>query len=460
MQRKCLLLTVFWVLTACAAALAGQKQPAQTSSPVASKLDDELVVEGYSLQPPRNYTVSQQEDRDGSEAFAWLGAQRKDKTRPVLMLSLIPVPAAEVGMHTAEELAGKFASAIKRQRTNWKQEPLQKPTIGGLTFVRIGWSGYQPTEKRDMQGVLYVALDGDTIVEFATQDVLPYALQTLPIAEAAVHTFKRPSPRVFYSVQWPGHAQIYAMDPDGSHSVCLTPNSDTDYCPALSPDGKTIAFSTHRDGVRALYTMHADGTDPKRLTDKTDSGLCCWAPSGSHMAFSSNRDGNYCIYVMNSDGSQVTKVTKGPSDDCPNWSSDGSQIAYEGRVDGKWRIFVVNLRTGATKAITSGKWDDRWPQWSPDGKLLVYTSYEHGKGDLSLMQPDGTHATQLTMDSSENRQACFTADGRQLLYHSNRAGKFDIYVLDLETLKTKRLTTETKDTAEVTTRGRSRRMAP
>lgn len=268
--------------------------------------------------------------------------------------------------------------------------------------------------------------------------------------------------RLFFSVQWKdsarAYAQIYAMKSDGTNRVCLTPTLDAEYRPALSPDGKTVAFTTHRDGKRSLYLMNPDGTNPRRVLWDHDAGLCAWSPDGKQLAFSSNSTGRYCIWVMNVDGTNPRRLTSGPSEDCPTWSPDGRKIVFQSRENNIWRVCVVNANGWNRQAITTEKWDSRWPQWSPDGRLIAYTGYEQGNGDIYTMRPDGTQATRQTDNPGEDRQPAW--DGAQLLFHSNRAGHFDIYALALNSHNEHRLTAETKDTAEVTAAPVSVALAP
>ncbi len=258
--------------------------------------------------------------------------------------------------------------------------------------------------------------------------------------------------RLFFSVQWKdkarAYAQIHAMNSDGTDRVCLTPILDAEYRPVLSPDGKTLAFTTHRDGIRSLYLMNPDGTKQRPVGWSHDAGLCAWSPDGKQLAFSSNSTGRYCIWVMNADGTNPRRLTNGPSEDCPTWSPDGRKIIYESHENNIWRVYVVNTDGANRQAITTDKWDSRWPQWSPDGRLIAYTGYEQGNGDIYTMRPDGTQATRQTDSPAEDRQPAW--DGKQLLFHSNRAGHFDIYTLALNSHNEHRLTAEAKDTAEVT----------
>jgi len=60
-----------------------------------------------------------------------------------------------------------------------------------MNFARIRWEGTEPTRNWDMRGFVYVARDGDTIVQIASQDLTPETAETLPLAEASALTFKR-----------------------------------------------------------------------------------------------------------------------------------------------------------------------------------------------------------------------------------------------------------------------------
>lgn len=56
------------------------------------------------------------------------------------------------------------------------------------------------------------------------------------------------------------------MRADGSNQVRLTDHPRRDGWPAWSPDGKKLAFSSHRDGAREVYVMDIDGRNVVRLT--------------------------------------------------------------------------------------------------------------------------------------------------------------------------------------------------
>ena len=78
--------------------------------------------------------------------------------------------------------------------------------------------------------------------------------------------------------------------------------------PTWSADGKRIAFSSNRDGVQALYSMKADGTDIKRM-DGIESFYLRYSPDGKKIAFISGKFPNTNVVVANADGSSPINIT-------------------------------------------------------------------------------------------------------------------------------------------------------
>jgi hypothetical protein len=80
-------------------------------------------------------------------------------------------------------------------------------------------------------------------------------------------------------------------------------DSDADTAPALSPDGRNIAFMSQRDENWEIYLVNADGSGLQRLTDDpADDGLPTWSPDGKVIAFVSNRGGAWAVWAMTPTG--------------------------------------------------------------------------------------------------------------------------------------------------------------
>jgi Tol biopolymer transport system component len=121
----------------------------------------------------------------------------------------------------------------------------------------------------------------------------------------------------------PERADVYVMNADGSGQRRLTRNSADDAEPAWSPDGRSIAFESDRDGNFDVYLMNADGRELRKLTRNPAAGAePGWSPDGRSIVFDSKREGNSEIYVMEADGSGPRRLTRNPAeDDWPVWWS-------------------------------------------------------------------------------------------------------------------------------------------
>lgn len=119
-----------------------------------------------------------------------------------------------------------------------------------------------------------------------------------------------------------GKDQIILLDPKTGAETNLTDSKSESTRPAVSPDGKKIAFVSDRHGNPDIYTMSLDGSDVHRLTlgNKVDNRDPGWSPDGRHLVFSSNREGKYNLYVMDLRGNLLKQLTFSEGDNIsPVW---------------------------------------------------------------------------------------------------------------------------------------------
>ncbi len=68
------------------------------------------------------------------------------------------------------------------------------------------------------------------------------------------------------------------------------------------------------------------------------------SPDGRRIAFTSTRDGNYDVYVMNIDGSNVQRITHSEErEDYPAWHPDGEHVVFVGEHGGRFDLFVADV---------------------------------------------------------------------------------------------------------------------
>lgn len=117
--------------------------------------------------------------------------------------------------------------------------------------------------------------------------------------------------------------QICSAKIDGSDIQVIFSEPDTQNSqPAISPDGKKVAFTSNRDGDFNIYTVDVDGDNLFRVADDDakDSDPV-WSPDGGWIAFSSTRDGDAEIYIVRPNGEDLRQLTDNPADETqPAWS--------------------------------------------------------------------------------------------------------------------------------------------
>ena len=203
-----------------------------------------------------------------------------------------------------------------------------------------------------------------------------------------------------------------------------------DNSPAWSPDGKTLAFLSARDGNSQVYLLSMDGGEAKKLTKlSTGADLFHWSPDGKTIAFTSSvypdcaedacnekRDEekekskvkarlyDHLLYrhwdhwsegkrshlfVIPTDGSAAARdLTSGANYDVPpeersglgdfNFSPDSAEICYSAVTDKveatstNADLFLVPVAGGDSKRITSQPGFDGNPVYSPDGRHIAY----------------------------------------------------------------------------------------
>jgi serine/threonine protein kinase/Tol biopolymer transport system component len=165
----------------------------------------------------------------------------------------------------------------------------------------------------------------------------------------------------------------------------LTRDAGLSHHPALSRDGKLLAYSSDagQDGGMNLYVKQVAGGQPIRLT--SDGAGNTWpdfSPDGSKIAFRSNRGGG--IYEIPSFGGQIRLLARNGSR--PRFSPDGSNVAYwvgsenmYDTVPGSASVWVVPAAGGQPQRVAPGLTAARTPIWSPDGKRLLFVGYTSSK---------------------------------------------------------------------------------
>lgn len=246
-----------------------------------------------------------------------------------------------------------------------------------------------------------------------------------------------------------GSSQIHVMNGDGTVISQLTTIEGVKSWPAISPSGRTIAFTngdTTVDGSGDIFVVNSDGTELKQLTMSAGSNRKpTWSSDGSQIAFSSTRMGKLDIFVMNADGSGQTNITNNVSFDFdaawqphanrilfvsnafdpgtslerivsmtstgdslvplvygvqPEWSPSGTKFLFKTATD----IWIsVTADGSSTRLLVSDSSRHFTPTWSPDETRLAFSRVANDREELWTMSAaDGGDEHRLTADDQGN----------------------------------------------------------
>jgi TolB protein len=204
-----------------------------------------------------------------------------------------------------------------------------------------------------------------------------------------------------------GRPKIYKLDLATGRIVRLTEGPLwRDENPRWSPDASRIAFKSNRahygSGAESgtpdydLYLMNPDGTNIRRITsDPGNEHDLAWAPDGRSLFFSSDRDGRGDLYRVWLEDGRIERLTRHFVGRAimPAPSPDGARVAFAAqtlRIGQFWvfQIHLLDLATGRTTALPKSG-GSCWPSWAPDGKQLAYVLLDEEPSALEAIEESG-----------------------------------------------------------------------
>ena len=204
--------------------------------------------------------------------------------------------------------------------------------------------------------------------------------------------------------------------------------------PAISPDGRYIAFSARQHGQTLLYVMKADGTNARVVANSLDlQGAPAWATDGQSITSAADDHGVAHLYRVPVDGRPPALFVQEYSVD-PAWAPDGRFVVYSGPDIGT--TFPVKAVTAEAVArplpaltLTRGA---RHLAFLPGGRALVFLRGDIQHKNLWRIDLETGAERQLTnlAPDFDIRDFDISPDGREVLLERVQE-RSDVVLLEL-----------------------------
>ncbi|RPI26489.1 MAG: hypothetical protein EHM61_11665 [Acidobacteria bacterium] len=220
--------------------------------------------------------------------------------------------------------------------------------------------------------------------------------------------------------------------------ITSPPPGLSDWSPALSRDGATIAFL--RGGTRDAANVHlapVQGGRVRALTSDSPqiTGLD-WSSDGKSIIYSAyfSTEGSHLLRIP-AEGGEAKPLQLGQTGWEPTIARQGSRLAYSRRSLNCdiWRVDTTAKSDPGKnpKCIISSTFPDSDPSVSPDGRQIVFASHRSGARQIWRCERDGSAPVQLTsLTAHQTGSPRWSPDGLQIVFDSQASGNFDIYAMN------------------------------
>ena len=263
---------------------------------------------------------------------------------------------------------------------------------------------------------------------------------------------------------------VWAIAFRGSHLATMHFRAVTNFAgvqsyPALSPDGRSVAFVSNRDGHYNIYVGLTTGGNPVKLTNDSNFKIRpCWSPEGTEIAYGRlNDSGVWDIWKVPALGGVPQRLILNATD--PAWSHDGRSFAYRNGASGAiWISDALgqNGRELPTRSLghLGTALGGSMPRFSPNDREIAFAALPGGPyGELVILDLDSGKSRQLTHDGALVLSPAWSADGSSIYFASSRGGTLNIWRIAEKGGEPEQITSGQGDDAEIDISADGKRMA-
>jgi Tol biopolymer transport system component len=227
---------------------------------------------------------------------------------------------------------------------------------------------------------------------------------------------------------------------------------DLNVGPAISPDGRWIAFLSERS-LFSIDLFVADATTGKIVRKLTSTAsdphysslqfiysAGAWDHDSKRIAIATVVSGRPALAIFDAENGRRERDIKVADVDeifNPTWAPDGHAICFTGMARGVTDLFIVDTTSGAVRQLTHDAFADLQPAWSPDGKRIAFATdrfssnldtLEIGDYRIGFIDPETGRIEQANaFTNGKNINPQWSPDSRTLYFVADRDGIANLY---------------------------------
>jgi Tol biopolymer transport system component len=240
----------------------------------------------------------------------------------------------------------------------------------------------------------------------------------------------------------PSQPQLVLVDRSGRWSA-LQGEPRLYHHPRFSPDGRRVVLDiTDADG-RDLWIADAADRRMSRLTLGETANDAYWSPDGRQLAYTALRGGLRAVFARSADGSGAADSIYADEHDHSSgaWTPDGRALILSTSLTaGLWMVPLAGSRRAVQ--IPGSRASEAFPAISRDGHWLAYVSDESGRQEVYVRPFPGPGGhSQVSVEGGS--EPVFTRDGRELMYREDAGSVHRLIAAAIRTAPTFEVTRRT-----------------
>ncbi|MCZ6776778.1 MAG: hypothetical protein O7D34_10020 [Ignavibacteria bacterium] len=216
---------------------------------------------------------------------------------------------------------------------------------------------------------------------------------------------------------------IWQVDLATSRLTRLTSETTIEDYPRFSPDGNRLLFYSDRKERIELWMMDMKTKEKTRLS-QGGGAQNAWSPDGRLVAYGTPQG----LKILDPISAKETTVGKQLATAYPAFSPDGKEVCFQGRDVHQYRLYRASVSGGAVSIVNTPEGEPGNANYSKDGKTIFYQLDQLGYRNIWATDLQSSEVRQISTGNTDDAHPHVSPDGQRIMFLRNHR---DLYVLPI-----------------------------